>query len=280
MEQEEANMTSTDEVHDHVHCYVCLGLQIALAPGIQCRFPMIQAARGTNGNGAKRPEHEPVRPTNFWIMAIIPFNEVTLLSDPMLQNLIEFWNAEVIEIGNFDERGGRPPAPRPATNGHRTVVTVIHDRALVTEQHVVKANANGFEATDGIRLTVRPAADEVETVLTISRGDEPLSAQRVTKSTTKCFVMRDASAGTLTGTIHKTTAGGIPLTDARGRMIRRLTAKDLMAMSRRSGLGEPSVHSSVSYGLTPAEEGVGWGEVHSRRQLECILQKNRNGERP
>jgi hypothetical protein len=278
-------MTSTDEVRDHVNRYVCLGLQVTLAPNIQCRFPLLQAARGTNGNGtngngAKQSEHDPFRPTSCWIMAIIPFDEVTLFSDPMLQNLIEFWNAEAIGIGNFDERGGRRPAPRPAANGQRTVVTVIHDRALVTEQHVVKVHADGFETNDGIRLTVQPTVDGLETLLTISRGDEPLSAQRVTMGKTMSFVMRDASSGTPTGTIHKMTAGGIPLTDARGRMIRRMTARDLMAMSRRSGLGEPSVHSAVSYDLTPADDAVAWGEIYSRRQLEYSEQKNRNGERP
>src|SRR3972149_7002862 len=69
----------------------------------------------------------------------------------------------------------------PAANGHRTVVTVIHDRALVTEQHVVKVKPNGIEMNDGIRLALQPAADGREAVVKISHDNELLSEQRVVK---------------------------------------------------------------------------------------------------
>jgi len=249
-------MSTSTAAGNHPHRYICLGLRITVTPDIHCRFPMTQGTRGMNGSdvespGANRLQYQPVRSADFWIMMIIPIHEAAMLADAVLNNLYEFWNADVIEFGAVDGGGGHRVVPRPPTNGHCTVMTVIHDRSLVTEQHMVRVKANGFEMNDDIRLALQPVVDGREAVVTISRENELLSEQRVVKVKDDSFEMRDAS-GKLTGTIHKTSPGGIPLTDAHGRLVRRLTGEDLAAAFQRSGLGGPSVRSSVSYGLTPA----------------------------
>lgn len=84
---------------------------------------------------------------------------------------------------------------------------------------------------NGTKVALTPSREGREAVLTVSRNGRLLTEQHVVKVGANDFEMRDAS-GTLTGTIHRTTAGGIQWADAQGGIIRTLTARDLAALPR------------------------------------------------
>jgi hypothetical protein len=229
-------MTTSAGVNKHLRRYVCLGLKVSLAPSAHDRFPPTGARGRANDNGGgsvswDRSWQQAVQPAIYWIMVKIPICEVVLFSHVVLRHMIEFWNCEVVEIGADEECHGLLEAPRTPAKGREATLMVIPDGESSLEQHVIKLEANGFETSNGIWVTLEPAANGRMAALKISRYVDLLAEQRVSKIGATCFDLRDAS-GRRTGTIRKIPASDMLTIEDPCRMIQPLPAEAPATMLR------------------------------------------------
>lgn len=83
---------------------------------------------------------------------------------------------------------------------------------------------------DGTMMALEPSADGRQMTLTVSRDGQVTSRTVFVRTADGRFEVRD-SAGRLAGTIVRTPAGDLRLTDAQGATVRVLAAEDVAALT-------------------------------------------------
>ncbi len=135
---------------------ICVGMLVALAPlMLSCygRFPMTHAVYHMNNSigrdiGESRTGDKLAKSVAFWVLVIIPVYEVAMVGDAIILNLVEFWTGDSVDIGSAQESDGVRVALQPTADRREAVLTVSHDDALITEQHVIKISSTAFEIRD------------------------------------------------------------------------------------------------------------------------------------
>jgi hypothetical protein len=220
-------MTPLARVNKHLRRHVCLGLKVSLTPSVLDRFPVAGTAASVNGDGRlgrERAWHQSSRPAIYWIMIKIPICEIVRLSSSILRHMIEFWNCEIVEIGSGEGRQEAIEASQTQTQGRAAMLTVIPEDESFLGQHAITLEANGFETSNGIWVTMAPVASDRVATLKISRYVDLLTEQRVSKIGSTCFDLHDV-AGRRTGTICKTPASEILIREAPHRIVNALPAE-------------------------------------------------------